>query len=590
MTYHYLTAPIKRRIMEDLKRHFSFIPEHTDLVKNIRYKYDYAQRPQKGIVLMNVAANPIKMSSDNYLATLSSYVMKANVEQKSGSFLEWIKEDTLAVNRNQGVFPTPPGIHFLELEKTNDFDYQVYIDTFPQVNQEPLIDFITGYETTATLQNFPIVENSLRLYLNGYYQILRGPVFSLQGTQSLHIYDPLFGLPEGPVPVSSVSNVGPFTITPAVNDVLSFSVNGTLVVVTLLPGLVSAQAAKVAIDLAANAAGLFYPEYKTVVDGDRVRIEASQSLEWDLPIISTASAQFGFPTGFVSPLAQGLLYRPQVLETRTTMVIYADGLEYSVVFEPGLYQNPQEILTRLQAMLAGTPITPILGQGGDYTVDATTGVVTFLQPFSPDDQIIADYIYKGSTAGPFAVQKNTSYNGFLPGVVLAFGESFEDGDKVAIRTLDRRDHVADLYGGKSDVSMDFDILAMDPQTRESLVDYLLMYFHQHENERLGEEGLCITSVSGGGESEDIYDDVGDTYYYKSSVSVSFQTDWEQYVPRPLYIERISPISYEQEARLAARLPVDSAQKDYIQPVASLTPVQLADVERANAKRNHERIS
>ena len=590
--YQYLTASIKRRIMDDLKRHFSYIEEHKDLVKNIRYKYDFKERPQKGLVLMNVSATPIKMASDNYLAALESYVIKANVGNFSGQFLTWIREDTLAVDRNKGYFPSPPGLYYLRMDVLNtpEKDARVYLEPLLQVYQEPVITFVTGNETSALLQHAPLHGSSLRLYLNGDVQIFRGPAFTLRGTESLHIYDPLFGLPEGPVSVSSLSNVGPFTITAGVNDILSFLVNGILVVVPLLPGVQSASAVKIAVDNAANTAGLFSPEYRSVVEGDRLRILASRSLEWEPYVISTASPQFGYPVGFVNPLAEGLLYRPVVLEHKTTMTLFADGIEYDVVFEPGLYKDPQEILTRLQDQLAGTPVTPILGESGDYKVDANTGVITFLQPFLPDDQIIADYAYPIAPSGPYPVEKNTSYNQIIPGVVLSFGESFENGDKICVGVYDKRDHVADLYGGKSDVSMDFEILARDPMDRESLVDYLLMYFHQHENERLGDEGLCITSVSGGGESEDIYDETADDYYYRSSVSVQFQTDWEFYVPRPLYIERISPISFEQEARIAARLPVDSTQDDFVKPVVSLSTRELYEKALKGLKHKTERIT
>ena len=590
MAYQNFTAPIKRRILEDMKRHFSYIHHHKDI--EIRYKYDFAERPQKAIVLMNVSANPIKMSSDNYLAPLESYILKLNVGQKSGTFLEWVVEDTLAVQRNKGVFPAQTGLYYLTIQESvvdTIPNYSVYVDPLYQVKQEPVITFVTGDETLANLAQLTIHPGSLRLYLNNKTSLFSGPTFALRGTQSLQIYDPLFGLPEGPVTVSSSSNVEPFTIVAGVNDVLSFTLNGTPVVVIFLPGLVSAEAAKFAIDLAANAFGLFSPEYRSVVDGGRIRIEASQSLEWDTFAFSPASLAFGFPQGFVNPVSQGLLYRPIVLEDHRTMTLSADGVEYQVIFEPGLYKDPNEILLRLQSQLSGTPVTPILGLGGDFSVDNNTGEITFLQPFLPDDSIIADYLYKGPSSGPFAIEKNHSNNVIIPGVVLAFGESFEDFDKIAVRVYDRRDIVADIYGGKSDVSMDFDIIARDAMDRESITDYLLLYFHHFENERFSEDGLCITSVSGGGESEEVYDETADDYYYKSSVSVAFQTDWEVYVPRPLFIERISPISFEQEARLAARLPMDPTANDYVKPVVSLTTRELQEIARRGLRLKYESI-
>jgi hypothetical protein len=599
MNYQYLTTSIKRRMLEDLKRHFSYIPQHKDIVEHIRYKYDFKERPQKGIFLMNVSATPMKLSTDNYMAGLHSYVMLGKLDlgtsRPSGMFVDWVKEDTELIERNKGIPPAFAGQYNLEIQSridpsTKETEWDLYVDPIYKVLQEPLLTFVTGNETSANLQNIPVYPNSPRLYLNGRTQLLSGPVFSLQANQSLIIHDPLFGLPQGQIRVRALSpQMAPYTIVAGVNDVLAFEVNGTPVTVLLPPGVYTAQQMKQEIDAAAHAESLFAPEYITNVVGDQLEITGITSVFFEDHIFSPASPTLGFPSAsFIPPIAQGVLFRPRVLDHQNVMTLILDGIEYAIIFEPGMYKDAVEIRDRIQDQLP-VGVTLVLQDGGEYTVDNVTGAVTFHVAFSPGDHVIADYSYHGPSRGPIAVKKNQEVRHAVEGAMIALGESFEDKDKCFILILPHRVHTADLYGGKTEISLDFDIIARDPMDRESLVDILTMYFHHYENERFAEEGLGITSVSGGGESEEVYDDVGDDYFYKSSVSVSLQSDWEVAVPRPLTIEKILPVTYEQEALLAARerdiLPHDQV----LRPVVSVTQEEIKEKARRGLTPFKERI-
>ena len=44
----------------------------------------------------------------------------------------------------------------------------------------------------------------------------------------------------------------------------------------------------------------------------------------------------------------------------------------------------------------------------------------------------------------------------------------------------------------------------------------------------------------GGESEEIYDDTGDDYFYNSSFSLTVQTDWRLQVPLGAFIRQVTP--------------------------------------------------
>ena len=103
------------------------------------------------------------------------------------------------------------------------------------------------------------------------------------------------------------------------------------------------------------------------------------------------------------------------------------------------------------------------------------------------------------------------------------------------------------------MSVDLDIITRDPSTREEISDMVLMYFFGIRKSSLTEEGIELTDISFGGESEEVYDNTSQDYYFNSSVSLSFQTDWAIHVPKPLTIERVTPVSYEEEAKAAGLL-------------------------------------
>ena len=81
---------------------------------------------------------------------------------------------------------------------------------------------------------------------------------------------------------------------------------------------------------------------------------------------------------------------------------------------------------------------------------------------------------------------------------------------------------------------------MDPYIQQELSDQTVMSLWGIARNRLSTEGIEITNVSMGGESEEVYDENEDTYYYMASFSVEVQTDWAIQVPLSAIIRRIEP--------------------------------------------------
>lgn len=182
----------------------------------------------------------------------------------------------------------------------------------------------------------------------------------------------------------------------------------------------------------------------------------------------------------------------------------------------------------------------LLMPGVDFTLDGKK--VTFLHSSFPRYKITASYYYPSETQGPFPFQWNTSVRDVIPGAVLAFGKRAVKGDQVAVVVTEKRTDTAAAYGGRISISFDIDIFARDQTQQEEVCDLAYMALWADMRSALGDEGIDISEVSSGGESEESYDENAQDPYYTSNLSVTLQTDWEIHVPYPLVIAKVTPTS------------------------------------------------
>ena len=229
----------------------------------------------------------------------------------------------------------------------------------------------------------------------------------------------------------------------------------------------------------------------------------------------------------------------------------------------------------------------LLKEGRDYRVDYRTGLVTLTYRLRVGSIITADYRYEVDPMGPFEWKWNTADFKTLPGVILAFGKRGRPGDKSAVVVYEDRVDTANAQGGKFEASFDIDVIATDPIQMEEIADFAVMSLWGVKRSLLSYEGLEITDVSIGGESEDTYDENADIYYYMASLSVQLQADWEIHVPLPLTISRVAATNPTLEAQVGADRTAPSVSG--IQPLTqglffSTTPIIVG---RNNA---YERIT
>lgn len=181
----------------------------------------------------------------------------------------------------------------------------------------------------------------------------------------------------------------------------------------------------------------------------------------------------------------------------------------------------------------------LLQPGVDYaTLD--NGGVRFLHPFSSNSFITADYRYPTPSIGPVPFRWNTSDTTTLPGVILAFGKRSETGQKTAVVVYQSRVDAAQAYGGKHEVSFDLEVIARDTTQIEEIADLVNMYLWGEKRPVLSWEGIEITDVSMGGESEEPIDETGQVFQYMASMTVQLQADWEIHVPLALTISKVEP--------------------------------------------------
>jgi hypothetical protein len=80
-----------------------------------------------------------------------------------------------------------------------------------------------------------------------------------------------------------------------------------------------------------------------------------------------------------------------------------------------------------------------------------------------------------------------------------------------------------------------------------MCDYVIIKMLERQND-LGFLGIELLDISPGGESEEVYNEATDDYFYDSTISLSLRVDWESYIPLPIEVEaiRMTSKSAEQE--------------------------------------------
>ena len=215
-----------------------------------------------------------------------------------------------------------------------------------------------------------------------------------------------------------------------------------------------------------------------------------------------------------------------------------------------------------------------LFDGTNYTADPATGEITLVDvPLGPNGFISADYRVGEAPRGPFKVHERRALREPVPGVVLAFGRRITKGDRLAVVVQRHRRIAALEYGGRWDLTLDMEVLARDPLNQREILDQTATYLWVQARPRLSSMGIEVLSVNMGGETEEIYDDNAQDFYYSGSLSIQLQTDWLVHVPLGICIRGIEQSGGEPPAPGQAPL-----TPPFIEQIAGLTNAQVAEIQ------------
>lgn len=265
--------------------------------------------------------------------------------------------------------------------------------------------------------------------------------------------------------------------------------------------------------------------------------------------------------------------------TPTDSEFFVDPL-IDVIDETVIRINDTEWQLQKGAFLDGTlklyrmPGNLELWEGVNYTVDATTGIITLIDTLTdPNEFLSADYRVGETPRGPFQVNERRALREPIPGAVLAFGRRISAGDRLAVVVQRKRRIAALEYGGRWDLTLDMEILARDPLNQREILDQTATYLWVQARPRLSSMGIEVISVNMGGETEEFYDDNAQDFYYSGTLSIQLQTDWLVHVPLGICIRDVAPSGGEPPAPGQAPL-----TPPFIEQVAGLTDEEIAQIQ------------
>lgn len=178
---NWLTNATKKRLIQEIRKILYDHPRYKGDSGNVQNKYAFSERPQRGVIINNTTADRIRLSADNYVGRLSSFVAQANVSNFPGNTLEWVVENKFYLEKfssRRDVFPSPPGVYILEVQSLPDEAKNIpgffTIDPYLTELNEALITFTASTGQQGQLSRDSVVPSSVQLWLDGRRPLLVG--------------------------------------------------------------------------------------------------------------------------------------------------------------------------------------------------------------------------------------------------------------------------------------------------------------------------------------------------------------------------------------------------------------------------------
>lgn len=169
----WLTNATKKRIIREIKRILHEHPRYRGDSENVQAKYSFEERPGRGVIVNGVSADRVRLSADNYMGRIQSFVMLTPMENHSGTSIEWATENLPLLeeySKDRTVFPSAPGAYVIEIKKLPDDAHgtpgEFTVEPILNVIDEPLLVFRSSADSEAQLPHQDIYENSVTLWLD----------------------------------------------------------------------------------------------------------------------------------------------------------------------------------------------------------------------------------------------------------------------------------------------------------------------------------------------------------------------------------------------------------------------------------------
>jgi len=206
------------------------------------------------------------------------------------------------------------------------------------------------------------------------------------------------------------------------------------------------------------------------------------------------------------------------LETSVTLQRAPIGPDSEDIFLNFRNQQPKDIPIRLEP-------------GVNYSIDNTTGVVTFLYPLPADYKLTANYHTEVQPAtGPFTFKPYQEVHNAIPGVVICMGRRAVKDDKQLVFVSQSQEPQAKVYGGHWDMSLSLGVISKDPIQMEEMTDQLVNWLWGVRKNSLEFEGITLNRVEPTGETEEAFIESTGDLYYESTVDISVMSEWQKFVP------------------------------------------------------------
>ena len=181
--YQNMLFALKKRMLDEVEQAYNHHPSYSEKVK-IYHKFPYEQRVQYGVILRNTNASQIRMSADNYMADISSHVRLARVDNDPGLSIEWVRENSLAITKQEkdedvSSQVNPTQRRFFTVNPIVAGRGETHYATNPgqiivTVNGEKVMpEFISGRDQIVMLRDCPPPGASVKVTY--FYRILSAP-------------------------------------------------------------------------------------------------------------------------------------------------------------------------------------------------------------------------------------------------------------------------------------------------------------------------------------------------------------------------------------------------------------------------------